>query len=383
MGYGHIAIVFLIFFMIIYLVYRWLLKKIKLEADSAGVEGFKSIPYPESDAFKNMQNLPLKEYTIKASFNSAYDGKSITQDQLANVMYYGCRFIDVNVFVVDSSSLYVGFSSDNAPTMVDVSLPFHKVIDYINAYGFQIDTEAQGRVSDYTSAVQKVITPGTKNQKTIQKTYTEYPLFLNIRVYRPPSSNRNIISLIYDELKKLKKPHLDPETGSAAKISQYTPLSEIMGKVVVSMDIENILQVYTSPAPYDPEKISTDTREMIERMVNLKTGGQNCGTFYSYADVVKNTQTPLMKLSDDVVNISYETNPLMMKLAYPSYSEKTEIPDALDFLLNYQIQIVPMRYYIAGTNLDAYNRMFDTNKTPFLPLYNAHTYLTDKRNVRK
>jgi hypothetical protein len=369
--------------MIIYLVYRWLLKKINIEVES-GVEGFDAIPYPDKTAFVDTKKLPLKEYAIKASLNSAYDGNGITLDQLANVMYYGCRFIDLNVFVVDSSSLYVGFSSDNAPTMVDVSLPFHKAIDYINAFAFQIDKEAQARIqaADYSTMVQKTLAPGSKNQKRIQETYTEYPLFLNIRVYRPPSSTRDVVSLVYDELKKLKKPYATAE-GSAIKVSQYTPLSDLMGKVVVLMDIENILQIYASPAPYDPDKIPQETREIIERMVNLKTGGQNCGTFYSYADVLQSTSMPLKKLSDNVANVSYETNTLMMKLAYPSYSETTEIPDALNFLLNYQIQIVPMRYYIQGSNLDAYNRMFDSNKTPFLSLYNAHTYLTDKRNMKK
>ena len=387
MGYGHIAILFLIFFMMNYLVYRWFLKKTNREVKGTvegTTEGFDTIAYPGKDAFADTKNLPLKEYAIKASYNSAYDGKNISLEQLSNVMYYGCRFIDLNVFVVDSSSLYVGFSSDNAPTMVDVSLPFHQAIDYINAFAFQIDREAQNRIQakDYSAMVRKSLAPENQSQKRIQDTYTEYPLFLNIRVYRPPSSNIDVVSAIHTEVKKLKKQYLNPETGSAMKVSQYTRLSELMGKVVVVMDIENILEVYTSPAPYDPEKIPAATRDAIDRMVNIKTGGHNWGTFYRYSDIVKNPTTPLKKLSDDISKVSYETNTLTMKLVYPSYSEKTDIPDALDFLKNYQIQCVPMRYYLSGANLDKYNRMFDSNKTPMLPLYNAHTYLSNSKTQK-
>ena len=382
MGYEYVGILFLIFFMMIYLVYRWLLKKINREQQDSR-EGFNTISYPGREAFADSQNLPLKEYTIKSSFNSAYDGKNVSIQQLAKVMYNGCRFIDLNVFVVDSSSLYVGYSSDNAPTMIDVSLPFYKVIDYINAYAFQIDTETQKRIQDedYTEMTKKTIDPNVENQKRIQDNYTKYPLFLNIRVYRPPSSTIDIVDLVYTEVQKLKKPYVNAGRGSAIKLSQYTLLSDIMGKVVVSMDIENILQIYTSPAPYDPEKIPVSTRQTIEKMVNIKTGGGNWGTFYNYADITKNNITPLKKMSDNMAKPSYETNTLMMKIAYPSYSETGENPDSYHFLLNYQIQCVPMRYYIYDANLDKYNRMFDSNKTPFLTLYNAHTYLTDPKNT--
>jgi hypothetical protein len=283
----------------------------------------------------------------------------------------------------------VGFSEDNAPTMVDVSLPFHEAIDYIYMYAFQVDTGTQTRIQaeEYGEMVRKTMDPSAKNQKKIQDTYTSYPLVLNIRVYRPPTSKIDIVDLVYSEIQKSVnqnpknrvKQHISEATGSAIKLSQYTPMADLMGKVLVSMDIENILQIYTSPAPYDPEKIPVSTRETIEKMVNIKTGGENWGTFYRYADVLKNPPTPLTKLSDNVNNVSYETNTLSMKLCYPGYDEKTENPDALHFLLKYQIQCVPMRYYILGSNLDNYNRMFDSNKTPFLPLYNAHTYLTDTR----
>ena len=383
--------IFLSFFMILYLVYRWILKRIPdsdLETESSGEkehspnmpdnlkEGLDTIPYPSADAFADSTNLPLKEYAIKSSMNSTYDGTAVSIDQLATIMYKGYRFIDLNVFMTDSSNLYVGFSADNAPTMVDVSLPFHKAIDYINSYAFQLDTNIQTKVqaADFTAKVNAVINPNVKSAKTIQDTYTTYPLFLNIRVYRPPNSTADIISLVYDEISKMKKLYVDG-SGTAIKISQYTPLSDIMGKIVVSMDIENILEIYASPVPYDPAKIPPETKQTIDKMASIKTGGDNWSTFYSYADVAKNPNMPLVKQSTDIQNPSYETNAIKVQMAYPSYNETSSNPDTYDFLSNHQIQCIPVRAYISDLNLDKYVKLFDQNKTPFLPLYVADTFL--------
>ena len=131
--------------LLVYLVYRLFQKK-RL-ADSEPVqEGMDAIPYPQKNAFLKTNNLPLKEYAINASYNTAYDGNKISIDQFRKVLYMGCRFVDVNVFLTEKNKLYVGFSSDNAPTLVDTSLPFYDVIDCINNYAFKQDPDTKKKV---------------------------------------------------------------------------------------------------------------------------------------------------------------------------------------------------------------------------------------------
>ena len=43
--------------------------------------------------------------------------------------------------------------------------------------------------------------------------------------------------------------------------------------------------------------------------------------------------------------------------------------------MNHIIQTIPFRYYRADKELKKYNALFDDNKTPFLPLYHAMTYI--------
>ena len=41
--------------------------------------------------------MPLREYCIKASYNSAYSGSVISADMIKHVIYRGCRFIDLQI----------------------------------------------------------------------------------------------------------------------------------------------------------------------------------------------------------------------------------------------------------------------------------------------
>lgn len=357
-----------------YLIYRLIEKKTVFGPS----EGFESMEYPEKDAFLKTDNLPLKEYAIFSSLNTAYNGNKITIDQLGKVMYSGCRFIDLNLFTTDTTEVYVGFAVDNAPTLMDVSLPFHSVIEYINSFGFMVDPDMKKKVGiELQDQIAGAFNPASQKGRTIQDVYVDYPLFLNLRVYRPAKSTIDIVGEIAKYLQKLKRAHVDA-TGNAIKITQYTQLNEIMGKVIITMDIENILQIYASPAPYDPNNIPIETRKAIEKLVNIKTGGDLWSTFYQYTDVDKNTHLPLKRMDTDMTNTTYETNALNMKIAYPYYKNDISNPDFYAYLMNHQIQTVPHRFYIKDSNLDKYVDVFKTNKTPFLPLYHAYTYINKK-----
>ena len=51
-----------------------------------------------------MGNLPLREYCIKASYNSACTGTYVTLDMIKYVMSRGCRFLDFAVYYLETST---------------------------------------------------------------------------------------------------------------------------------------------------------------------------------------------------------------------------------------------------------------------------------------
>ena len=52
-------------------------------------------------------NMPLKEYCVKASYNSAVSGKSVNKNMIKYVLNRGCRFLDFEVFYIKSNDNFV------------------------------------------------------------------------------------------------------------------------------------------------------------------------------------------------------------------------------------------------------------------------------------
>jgi hypothetical protein len=124
-----------------------------------------------STDFANAKNLPLKECCVKSSFNSAYDGTDVSADTIKQRIQEGYRFIDLNVFSAEGE-VYVGYSPDNAPTLISNKLLLSDALKQINDTAFSSTTVFDSHFKDIAS----------------------YPLFVHIRIYRKPNSNIDIIS---------------------------------------------------------------------------------------------------------------------------------------------------------------------------------------------
>ena len=339
--------------------------------------------YPPASAFMDHKNLPLKEYAIYASFNSAYDGNTNTLEQLGTVMYQGCRFIDLNVFQVNEE-YYVGYAKDNAPISIETSLKLSKVVDYINSYAFTVDTKIGDKVkNNNTTKLVNGMNPNAGDKETIQKNYVNYPLFLNIRVYRPQGAKSDISTAVLQMLTKpnsgLNNLHKTGEgdEAKAIQVNQFTRLADLSNKVILSMDYQNILQLYASAGDniYDAKNIPVETLAQINKSVNVQIGTDTWQAFYKYADVDKNRYDMLQHKHASIErNHSYETNTDVMKLVYPFFDEPAN-PDSYTYIQKYKIQTVPNRFYIDDNNLTKYNKLFYYHNKPFFPLYQAYTFI--------
>ena len=62
----------------------------------------------DDNSYKESADLPLKEYCVKASFNSAYNGTDVSKETIQQRIIDGYRFLDLNVFSA-SGDIYVGY----------------------------------------------------------------------------------------------------------------------------------------------------------------------------------------------------------------------------------------------------------------------------------
>lgn len=327
--------------------------------------------------YRDSTNLPLKEYCVKSCFNSAYDGTDVSINTLLERIQNGYRFIDLNVFCADDDNLYVGFSPDNTPKLVSNKLLLSDALKTINDAAFSSSTAFNTNLSNVSS----------------------YPVFIHIRVYRKPDSKVNVIEKVANVINgQDDKPpaytsnylrSLDTNSNSTpTQIDGCTVLSSIMGKVVFSMDILNILEIY-SPIQYQSAtQLDPQAVESLQKFVNILSGGSTFPAFYRYTDESIVHRTNKLGVGNATINGSLKTNVKHMYISFPhpddvskrsipSTTNATDVvqPNIKTFVLDRSIQFAPLRVYLADKELDNYIKMFDTIGKPFVPMTHVYQYL--------
>jgi hypothetical protein len=335
------------------------------------VEGFDPEPASQSceNEYANVDSLPLKEYIIKASYNSAYDGniKDPKNPTLAleTRLAEGYRFLDLNVFSSEGK-LYVGYSQDNKPTLTSTAIPFTEALDCIKKHAF---TKSLLQLGDDTPLLEKVVSPAAPTGPTIRDNYVNYPLFVLIRVYRSESSKIDIVKALKEILatssdtKYLREGQGDNEL--ATQIDGCTPLPHLTGKMLIVMDIVNLIQIYAPEEKPTADQIPEETRNYLKHFVNIYTGG-NVWRHGSQKKI-----QPL-RISD--IKEPYKTNLFNTQILFPTISD-TVNADSYDVILNNSIQTILVRPDLADTNLRSYTQMFKDLKKPLICGAYAYNYI--------
>jgi len=271
----------------------------------------------------------------------------------------------------------VGFSPDNAPTTISNKLLLSDALKTINDYAFSSSTVFDASLSNVAS----------------------YPIFVHIRVYRPPGSNIDIIANVAKIINGTKSSPpsytsnylrtFDPDgTPNPTQIDGCTVLSSIMGNVIFSMDILNILEIY---APINYQSASTIPKETVESLqtfVNILSGGSTFPAFYRYTDDSLIYRTNLLGVGNAAIKGSLQTNVKHMYISFPhpddvSKTATPKIPNASgviqpnikSFIIDRSIQFTPLRVYLADPELNKYIKMFDTIGKPVVPMFYVYRHL--------
>lgn len=322
--------------------------------------------------YADAMRLPLREYAIKASYNTAYDGSRISETQLGDIMYNGCRMVDLNVFYADDK-LYVGYAPDNNPTTVDTSLPFSTAISYILRYAFVIDPAKQKKpLNEVVKEFEEDPVP-TNTSVDIKKNYIDFPFVIHIRIYRPENSSLNIIEKVAEYMKEIiASPYFyGTPDRKPILVDGNTALCQINRKFIISMDVRNIVQIYAPSANQSAEYIPQPTLNTLRGFVNILTGGHTWRSYYNYNDVMTMNKNVLRITNGGVLSENdssgKQTSVQNMYVVFPFISDK-ENPDSLAIMKNYSIQTIPNRFYIQDGNLDKYANFFRRAQKPFVPM---------------
>uniref|UniRef100_A0A6C0JIN9 Phosphatidylinositol-specific phospholipase C X domain-containing protein n=1 Tax=viral metagenome TaxID=1070528 RepID=A0A6C0JIN9_9ZZZZ len=285
-------------------------------------------------------DLPLKEYCIKASYNSAYTGTFMNYDMLTYLLSRGVRFFDLEVYYVKDPktgeySPQVGYSTDG------------KFITMDSKNTLLLDN------------VLSTLVAGAFSQTS--PTYDD-PLFINLRIR---SNNTDIYKAVAASVDFTLKPKLYKNSNGSRKVTKNTLMSKLLGTVVLLVD-------KTIDRDYRSYCACTDAKQTcydLTKYINMESGSEDMN-LNRYTDILAQNNVPIKIMNDNLrTDIQY------MNLVLPNVlPENASNPAIMTFITSYGIEIIPFKFYQRDEGLLEYENFFNENNASLIPLARGLAY---------
>jgi len=287
-------------------------------------------------------DLPIRQFCIKSSYNTAITGTYVNKDMIKYVLSRGCRYLDFEIFMIDG-----------VPSVAYTTDPNFKIIDTDNSIKLS---------SAFTAVLSAAFCSVSPN--------SEDPVFINLRV---KSNDRSIYQAIASNIHNILQNKL--YTGS--NVTNDTHMRDLMGKIVIIMD----RTVFPSYARYCGCQSGVDNCYDLTNYVKLESGTSQL--FQTHYSVMLNQSTiQINTILDDHCSVC--TDIQHMRVIVPDTNYKsTQNPSTVDNLITgYGAQIVPYRFYLNDSGLADYEALFDnqTIRTAFVPIATAISYIEAKNS---
>jgi hypothetical protein len=316
---------------------------------------------------KAYYDLPLMEFCIKGSYNSAYTGNYMNVDMLKYQLSRGCRFFDFEVYYIQNkdSDIYspqVGYSVDSKKITMDSTntLLLDNVLSALVSSGFS--SQNSPNFDDPLFINLRIKSNNIDVYKAVAKSI-DYSI--KDKLYRNPAN----VEYSYKDGNSYKYKYVPNTSLPVGKVYRYTPIRELMRKVVLSVDktIEYSYKDYTkcesnSKACYD-----------LTNYINIESGSENMN-LNRYINISNQPNTQLI-IRDNNLNTNVKSLNLILPDVLP---ENASNPKINDFVLNYGFQIVPFKFYKPDDSFNnalyKYELFFNDNKGGIVPLSIATMY---------
>jgi hypothetical protein len=342
MKFVQLFIIILIIFLFFYISYRLIQKQSTKYVYEGFQEGLETTTI--TNTTDKMLNIPLNQVCIKASYNSAFDGKNISIDQLKYVMSKGCRFLDFELYLI-GDTVYVNYSTDTTYST------------FINTNS-STDVNSPSLAISFNDIMKEIIDKSVKTSADGKNTYVtpnpNDPLFVQLRIKTDSKKNDN---RIYDAVAKVLSNFTD--NLHKKQINGDTKLTALKGKLIIVMD--------KAINPGYPE-------DVLAPYVNIVTGGTTWSS--QQYSLFKNQKTTPPKIKDDFKT----TNVTQLKLLMPDVDENSPNPqNPFSLIENYGVQTIAYKFYKRDMALDLYETIFSEYQSAFVPLAYVIQFIKNKR----
>ena len=296
----------------------------------------------------SIQNLPLRELCIKASYASAWSGSYVSTDMIKLILSRGYRYLDIPIYYGDDSNPYVFYSTDSNTIDINSAIPLDNVFKTIAASAFSNDS------------------PNPAD-----------PLFIELRIIADTTNKT------YDTIAQLiqsifsQRLYLDTN-NRAIVINGSTLLKNIMGKVI-----------FLANVTYN-ENFESNSQAFAFAMNGVL--GVNPMQLKTYRQF-----TPLKKKEEITTKykiVKYEMPPTTNLTEYttmiPEITESYKeypIPNLFEATYRYGIQVLVVPFYVNSPMVLLYENFFNDQRAALVPMANvlgyASNYFSEIKNAPK
>ena len=269
-------------------------------------------------------NLPIREFIVKSSYNSAISGLYSSKEALKLILERGCRFIDFEIFSRQDVE-YVSYSGDpeyNSMGTDNTSENRLKLADALN-------TTAGSAFSSPT--------PSTND-----------PLFILLRI---KDNSAPIYKRIARHINNAFSQRLYRGTFNSG-----TRLRQLQGKVVIFLDI------LSSSKWNEYDKCDTNENECLDKVVALEAGTTNF-PLYAYGDLLS---LPTLIVNRNTRNLKTSINSFM--IVQPPQFDAIKPPMPNNTIDKWHPQFLAYRFYQVGEELMEYEAIFNKYGCAFVPM---------------
>jgi hypothetical protein len=293
-----------------------------------------------TNVLSTQSQMPLIEYCIKGSYNSAFDGSKVSLDALDNVLKKGCRFLDFEIFFIKGvPSVGVSIDPEFKVLVSKNTLPFKDILKHVISSVFMSST-----------------TPNPKD-----------PLFIQLRIKTNCNTDNPDICGVYSQLATVlaqSQPYIYTENTKstvAKPVNSGTILSSLMGKIVFCMDV-SLSPDYNTFAPN------------LDNFIHMHTG-DSAWTSYFYSDFLTMKTNVLTVDTKQPMTAEPKTGALTLTMARPDPKANVNNPAApLSWIRNFGCQTILCQFWKTDDGLLQFEKLFDHYKTAFVPIGYAVNY---------
>lgn len=299
---------------------------------------------------KTKEQKQLKQFCIKSSCNTAYDGTDVSIDMIQYVLMRGCRFLDFEIYwaiptlpndqknIGQSTSVPVVSVSNDPTTPSTNCISLYSVLKYIKQNAFNQN-----------------ISPNFRD-----------PLFIQLRIKYIPQLNKiNNQSDLYDSISDIIKDQLS-QFLYTNNVNGETNITDIANKIIIVMD---------TYANRDYVGKSSKLANIIHMESNT-----DVLTHTTYEDVITEIENSFPIDKNGVVkNMHIMQQVLPMSTVNSIQYLFTDNYDSMSVISRYSAQFTPMLFWVNDNYLKSYELMFNNVGTGIIMLSSAMNYADGQR----